>query len=63
MATKKSKYSALAVRLAPEIRVHFQNKASKYGGAAYVLRELVIAFNEDRVKIAPPKPGELFNVE
>ncbi len=63
MATKKSKAQSLAVRLAPDSRRQFINKAAKFGGTSYVLRELVLAFVEDRVTIRPPTIGALYHVE
>ena len=63
MATKKVKFSALAARVPPDVRVKFVNKASRFGGTAYVMRELVAGFVEDRVTIKPPKIGDLYHVE
>ena len=63
MATKKQKFSALAARVPPDVRAKFVNKASRFGGTAYVMRELVAGFVEDRVTIKPPPVGELFHVE
>ncbi len=54
MATKKTKDQAVTVRLSPDTRRMFINKAAKYGGTSYVLRELVLAFNENRVEMAAP---------
>lgn len=54
MATKKTKDMQIAVRLAPDTRRTFVNKSAKYGGTSAVLRELVMAFNEDRVTLQPP---------
>ncbi len=63
MATKKSKFSALATRLNAEEKQAFVNKASKFGGTSYVLRELAIGFTDGRVQIAPPKIAPLFTVK
>lgn len=63
MATKKQKFSALAARVPPDVRAKFVSKASKYGGTAYVMRELVAGFVEDRVTIKPPPVGDLYHVE
>jgi len=54
MATKKTKDHQVAVRLSPDTRRQFINLAARYGGTSYVLRELVEAFVENRVEIAPP---------
>lgn len=54
MATKKVKDQSVAVRLSPDVRRQFINLAARYGGTSYVLRELVEAFVENRVEIAPP---------
>ena len=62
MATKKTKETSLAVRLNPETRREFINQAAKYGGTSYVLRELVIAFVENRVELAAPK-NPLFSLK
>jgi hypothetical protein len=61
VATKKSKDQSVAVRLSSDVRRQFINLASSYGGTSYVLRELVEAFVEDRIKIAAPK-NPLFNL-
>jgi len=45
----------LAVRLNPDVKEKFRKLAQKYGGTAYVLRELVQAFVENRIEITPPK--------
>lgn len=50
-----SKDRSIAVRLTPDSRSKFINLAAKYGGTSYVLRELVEAFIDNRVEIAPPK--------
>jgi predicted DNA-binding protein len=45
----------LAVRVPEEVRKQFIELAARYGGTSYVLRELVLAFVENRVEIVPPK--------
>ncbi len=60
MASKKQHRPALATRLSPEEKRAFDEKALQFGGTSYVLRELAIGFIEDRIKMAPPKPSELF---
>lgn len=44
----------MTVRLKPSDHKAFRAKATRYGGVSEVLRELVIAFTEDRVTIIPP---------
>jgi hypothetical protein len=45
----------MTVRLKPTDHKAFRVKASRYGGASEVLRELVTAFIEDRVTVIPPR--------
>jgi hypothetical protein len=53
MATKpKTKF--LTVRLTPLDHKAFHRKADKYGKPSDVLREIVQAFNSDRLVIQPP---------
>jgi len=53
MATKpKSKF--LHFRVLPETHKKFHVKAKKFGQPSDVLRELVEAFNDDRLTIQPP---------
>jgi len=52
--------TALTVRLAPETRRAFIRKSSAFGGTSDVLRELVLAFVEDRIKLTPPQPTGLY---
>jgi hypothetical protein len=52
MATRpKSKY--LTIRVTPIVHKAFQRKTQEYGGVSEVLRELVIAFIEERVTVIP----------
>ena len=44
----------LALRLAPDVRKAFINKAAPFGGYSKVLRELATAWIEDRLTITPP---------
>jgi|LauGreSuBDMM15SN_2_FD.fasta_scaffold57654_4 hypothetical protein len=44
----------MTVRLKPSDHKAFRAKASRYGGVSEVLRELVVAFLEDRMTITPP---------
>ena len=53
MATK-SKSKFLNVRLTPHDHKAFHRKAEKYGQPSEVLREIVQAFNSDRLVIQPP---------
>lgn len=41
----------LATRVSQQDRVKFSRKAAKYGGISEVLREFIIAFNENRLTI------------
>jgi predicted DNA-binding protein len=45
----------MAVRVPDDIKQKFIKLSAKYGGTAYVLRELIAAFVENRVEIIPPK--------
>ena len=47
----KSKY--LTVRVDEKTRRQFTKKAVPYGGISQVLRELVDAFNDDRLTVDP----------
>lgn len=65
MATK-SKTKFLATRVTPEDHKAFGSKAQKYGKPSDILRELVKAFNTDRLTIKPPPvtvKESLFNHE
>ena len=57
------KKASLAVRVTPSERTKFHSKAGTHGGASVVLRELVIAFLEDRLTIQPPvnREGSLYD--
>ena len=50
--TPKTKF--LNLRVQPEVHKKFHVKAKRYGHPSEVLRELVDAFIDDRVKIQPP---------
>lgn len=58
---RPSKSENLAVRVSREVRDAFCRKAEPHGTPSEVLRELVLAFIEDRITMAPPKRS-LFNV-
>jgi hypothetical protein len=49
-----SKTKFLTVRVLPDSHKKFHAKARKYGQPSDVLRELIEAFNEDRLVIQPP---------
>lgn len=44
----------LSVRLTPQDQRTFLRKSKKYGKPSDLLRELVQAFNEDRLTVLPP---------
>lgn len=50
----KPKTSFLTVRVTDQTRIKFCDKAKQYGQPSEVLREIVDAFVEDRVKIIHP---------
>jgi hypothetical protein len=54
MATTKIKSAYLVVRVTDKTRTKFHSKAFKHGTPSSVLREIVEAFNEDRLVIQPP---------
>lgn len=58
MTSKLTDY--IGTRIEPRVRVAFAKKATKHGGTSEVLRELVLAFVDDRATITPPKPRKLF---
>lgn len=54
MASTKLKSAFLVVRITPKARTKFHKKAERYGKPSDVLREIVEAFNDDRITIHPP---------
>jgi hypothetical protein len=52
--TSKPKSSFLTVRVTNQKRTEFCDKAKQYGQPSEVLREMIDAFIEDRIKITPP---------
>jgi hypothetical protein len=59
----KPKQKFLTVRLEAPVHKAFHLKAKEYGGVSFVLRELVSAFIEDRVKVTPnPERKSLYHV-
>lgn len=57
---KHRKQVSLSVRVTARERTAFHAKSHQHGGASEVLRELVMAFLEDRLTILPPPPSQLF---
>lgn len=55
-----NKSNTVAVRLAPSLSRTFTSMASKYGGRSEVLRELILAFTENRLTITPKIEGTLY---
>lgn len=45
----------LAVRVPDDVKQKFSELSQQYGGTAYVLKELITAFVENRVEIQAPK--------
>ena len=54
MSTTKLKSAFLVVRVTDKTRTKFHNKAQRFGKPSEVLREIIEAFNEDRLVIQPP---------
>lgn len=54
MSTTKLKSKFLVVRVTDKTRSKFHSKAQRYGNPSDVLREIVEAFNDDRLVIQPP---------
>lgn len=54
----------LSVRVNPQTRKEFLDKAEEYGNATNVLREIIEAFVDDRLVISKPNPRkkELYHV-
>jgi hypothetical protein len=50
----KTKQTFLTVRLTRDAHQAFRAKATRFGGPSEVLRELVMAFLEDRLTVQPP---------
>ena len=48
-----NKVTFLTVRLSVEDHKAFGVKAKEYGGQSFILREIVKAFNEDRIILKP----------
>jgi hypothetical protein len=47
--------SVLFIRVTEKLKEDFKKKSEKHGGVNHVHRELIKAFVEGRVTIAPPK--------
>lgn len=58
MCNMKAKNTFLTVRLSRDVHQAFRAKSTRFGGASEVLRELVMAFLEDRLTIQPPSDKE-----
>lgn len=54
MSTFQPRSVFLIVRVDKQKRQAFRDKATRYGSPSEVLRELVDAFIEGRIKITPP---------
>jgi hypothetical protein len=54
MTSPKSKSAFMTVRVTDKTRTKFHEKARKLGTPSQVHREIVEAFNEDRLTIQPP---------
>lgn len=48
----------MSVRIADSLHGEFSQKAVKYGGTSYVLREMISAFVDNRLTIKQPKTKE-----
>lgn len=57
-----SKSNTAAVRLAPSLNRTFTSMAAKYGGRSEVLRELILAFTENRLTVKPKTEGTLYEL-
>lgn len=51
---KQPRSEALYLRVTPDTKQRFVEKASRYGTPSDVLRELIMAFVEGRVTLHPP---------
>lgn len=58
MCNMKTKSKFLTVRLSRDVHQAFSVKANRFGSQSEVLRELVMAFLEDRLTIQPPPNKE-----
>jgi len=54
MTVSKLKSKFLVVRVTDKTRTKFHTKAQKYGQPSDVLREIIEAFNDDRLIVQPP---------
>ena len=60
---KANKSHTIAVRLSPAVDRTFTTLSVKYGGKSEVMRELIMAFIENRLTIEPPKTfGTLYDI-
>jgi hypothetical protein len=51
---KKPMTNTVAVRLAPSLHRTFTTQSAKFGGRSEVMRELILAFCENRLTIQQP---------
>ena len=65
MAPPKTLSKYLTARVTSGDHAAFHRKAQKYGKPSDILRELVQAFNQDRLTIKPPVTvkGNLYHVD
>lgn len=52
--------SFIGTRIDTKVLDAFRKKAAKHGGISEVLRDLVVAFAEDRMILTPPQPKGIF---
>jgi len=63
MTTKRQLESFLTVRLDSKTAEAFRTRAKEYGGTSEVLREIVLAFNDNRLTVAvDPTRKTIFNL-
>jgi hypothetical protein len=56
----ETKETVLLTRVEPSVKLAFRKKCEPFGSPSIVLRELILAFNEDRLTIDTPN-NPLFN--
>ena len=63
MTLPKNYTAFLTVRIDKDTADAFRTKAKEFGGTSEVLREIVTAFNDDRLTMQPnPNRKSLFNL-
>ena len=61
---KRTNNHTIQARIPTEMRDAFFEKARDFGGGSEILRELVVAFVEDRVTVTPSEAkSKLYNLE